>query len=77
VRVVHLDIEAERRPKAHGEVLNLLCFHESSNARAECLEMILVLDEGACLLACRQLAEGVGAQGGTWMYHMCAPSSKF
>jgi len=62
LRIVDLDVEAERRLKAPGEELDALFLVEAASTGEERLEAVLVVRDGSGALACGQLVEGVGAQ---------------
>lgn len=61
LRVVDLDVVAERRQEALGEELDLLPLGQGAGVGKQCLESALVLGDAAGALARREFAERIGA----------------
>jgi hypothetical protein len=67
LRFVDLDVQAKWRLEPDGEQLDLLWLSEMDGVRQMGLEALLVVKDGACVLAGGQLAEGVRPEWGTEM----------
>lgn len=63
LRVVDLDVEAERRLQAGVEEVHFLGLRERASAGEQSLELVLVLDDRTRAFAHCELTERIGAQG--------------